>query len=67
MSIFGEAGDERMTALRQRTRSSDGYSRVSSDDEDNIPSLNMHKIKEIPKKKTGCKNSLKFSVSCVVR
>jgi len=66
MSIFGEAGDERMAALRQRTRSSDGYSRVSSDDEDIIPSLNMHKIKEVPKKKTGCTYSFKVSVSCFV-
>ncbi len=65
MSIFGEAGDERMTALRQRTRSSDGYSRVSSDDEDSIPSLNMHKIKDMPKKKTGCKSRLKVTVSCI--
>lgn len=62
MSMFGDSGDERMAALRQRTRSSDGYSRVSSDDEDNIPSLSMHKLKEIPKNNSGCKLALNITV-----
>lgn len=62
MNMFGDSGDERMAALRQRTRSSDGYSRVSSDDEDNIPSLSMHKLKEIPKTKSGCKLTLDVTV-----
>lgn len=46
-----------MVALRQRTRSSDGYSRVSSDDEDSVPSLSVHREKAMPRKKsTTCES-----------
>lgn len=54
MSFYSDSGDERMIALRQRTRSSDGYSRVSSDDDlDDVPTLSAYNSKKVvPKKKT---------------
>lgn len=60
MSLFSDSGDERTQALRQRTRSSDGYARVSSDDElDMLPTLsNYRNAKTLPKKQSAACKSL---------
>ena len=63
MSFYSDSGDERMISLRQRTKSSDGYARLSSDDEvDDLPALNAFKSKVVPRKNsTNCK--LKVSLT----
>jgi hypothetical protein len=45
MSFSSESGDERMVSLRQRSRSNVEYSRVNTDDEDDIPLLISKKAK----------------------
>ena len=64
IQLMSDSGDEKMISLRQRTRSSDGYSRVSTDDEDDdVPTLTRYRSrKKIPKKSSsGCKITIRNS------
>jgi hypothetical protein len=66
MSYFSDTENER--SLRQRTKSSDGYTRISSEDDlDMLPSLSAYRnAKTIPRKQsTACK--LQYSTDALVR
>jgi len=47
-----------MIELRQRSKSGDGYSRVSTDDEDEVPRLSVYTAKAAPKQSSN--TCLKF-------
>jgi hypothetical protein len=66
MSYFSDTENER--SLRQRTKSSDGYTRISSEDDlDMLPSLSAYRnAKTIPRKQsTACK--LQYSTDARIR